>query len=78
MLRRYRPIRALGGGGFSKTYLAEDIEKFNEICVIKQFAPNVQGTAGLQVATRLFEEEARRLQQLGERAIRWVEILSNK
>ena len=34
MLRRYRPIRALGSGGFSKTYLAEDIEKFNEICVI--------------------------------------------
>jgi serine/threonine protein kinase len=66
MLRRYRPIRALGSGGFGKTYLAEDIEKFNEICVIKQFAPNVQGTAGLQVATRLFEEEARRLQQLGE------------
>jgi serine/threonine protein kinase len=66
MLRRYRPIRALGSGGFGKTYLAEDIEKFNEICVIKQFAPNVQGTAGLQVATRLFEQEAKRLQQLGE------------
>ncbi len=66
MLDRYRPIRALGGGGFGKTYLAEDIKKFNEICVIKQFAPSVQGTAGLQIATRLFEEEARRLQQLGE------------
>jgi WD40 repeat protein len=66
MLRRYRPIKALGGGGFGKTYLAEDVEKFDEICVIKQFAPSIQGTAGLQVATRLFEQEARRLQQLGE------------
>lgn len=63
---RYRPIQSLGGGGFGKTYLAEDIDKLNEKCVIKLFAPQVQGTAGLQKATELFEQEARRLQQLGE------------
>jgi len=56
----------LGSGGFGKTYLAEDVEKFNEICVIKQFAPQVQGTGALHKATELFEQEARRLQQLGE------------
>ncbi len=66
VLRRYRPLRRLGGGGFGKTYLAQDVEKFNEPCVIKQFAPQVQGTSALQIATRLFEEEAKRLQQLGE------------
>ena len=66
MLRRYRPRKSLGSGGFGKTYLAEDVERFNEICVIKQFAPSIQGTAGLQIATRLFEQEAKRLQQLGE------------
>jgi tetratricopeptide (TPR) repeat protein len=67
MLRnRYRPTQPLGGGGFSKTYLAEDIDKLDEKCVIKQFAPQVQGTAGLQKAAELFEQEARRLQQLGE------------
>ncbi|QIR35753.1 protein kinase [Tolypothrix sp. PCC 7910] len=66
VLRHYRPIRVLGSGGFGKTYLAEDVEKFNELCVIKQFAPQIQGTGALQKATELFEQEARRLQQLGE------------
>ncbi|AKG21166.1 serine/threonine-protein kinase [Calothrix sp. 336/3] len=66
VLRHYRPIKVLGSGGFGKTYLAEDIEKFNEYCVIKQFAPQSQGTGSLQKATELFEQEARRLQELGE------------
>ncbi|MBD2413541.1 serine/threonine protein kinase [Nostoc calcicola FACHB-389] len=63
---RYRPIQLLGSGGFAKTYLAEDLDKLNEYCVIKQFAPRVQGTAAINKATELFEQEARRLQQLGE------------
>ncbi|WP_334725647.1 hypothetical protein [Nostoc sp.] len=41
--------------------MAEDVEKFNEICVIKQFAPQVQGTGALHKATELFQQEARRL-----------------
>jgi WD40 repeat protein/tRNA A-37 threonylcarbamoyl transferase component Bud32 len=65
-LRRYHPIRQLGSGGFGKTYLAEDVDSFNEQCVIKQFAPQSQGTSAFEIATRLFEEEARRLKQLGQ------------
>ncbi|MBD2144873.1 bifunctional serine/threonine-protein kinase/formylglycine-generating enzyme family protein [Sphaerospermopsis sp. FACHB-1194] len=60
----YRPVKPLGGGGFGKTYLAEDTDKFNENCVIKQLAPQTQNTYALKKATELFEEEAKRLQQL--------------
>ena len=63
---RYRIIQPLGGGGFGRTFLAEDEDKLNEYCVVKQLAPQVKGTNALLKATELFQEEARRLQQLGE------------
>jgi len=62
---RFRMIKLLGQGGFGRTYLAEDQDKLNEKCVVKQFVPMIQGTAGLQKALELFEREARQLQQLG-------------
>jgi WD40 repeat protein/tRNA A-37 threonylcarbamoyl transferase component Bud32 len=58
-------IKLLGQGGFGRTYLAEDKDKLNEKCVVKQFVPMIQGTAGLQKALELFEREAKQLQQLG-------------
>lgn len=63
----YHPRQLLSNeGGFGRTYLAEDIDKLHEKCVIKQLAPQVQGTSALQKAKELFEQEARQLQQLGE------------
>ncbi|MCT7956328.1 protein kinase domain-containing protein [Laspinema palackyanum] len=63
----YYPRQLLSNeGGFGRTYLAEDIDKLHEKCVIKQLAPQVQGTSALQKAKELFEQEARQLQQLGE------------
>ncbi|WP_013325106.1 serine/threonine-protein kinase [Gloeothece verrucosa] len=63
---RYRVIKPLGGGGFGRTYLIEDLDKLNELCVLKQLAPQVQGSWARQKAIELFEQEAKRLQQLGK------------
>ncbi len=63
---RYHIIRPLGGGGFGRTFLAEDQDKLNELCVVKQLVPQLQGTSAQNKATQLFEQEAKRLQQLGE------------
>ncbi len=57
-------MRQLGHGGFGRTYLAEDQHRFNELCVLKEFAPQVQGSYGLQKSQELFEREAQILYQL--------------
>nr|MDZ8063618.1 GUN4 domain-containing protein [Nostoc sp. EkiNYC01] len=63
---RFRVIRLLGEGGFSRTYEARDADRIDEPCVIKQFVPQVQGTTALEKATELFKQEAKRLYDLGE------------
>ncbi|MEH2287566.1 serine/threonine-protein kinase [Nostoc sp.] len=61
---RYQIIRHLGQGGFGRTYLAEDINKSHQICVLKEFAPQVQENQDLQKAKELFEREASVLKKL--------------
>ncbi|MEG3833364.1 bifunctional serine/threonine-protein kinase/formylglycine-generating enzyme family protein [Microcoleus sp. Z1_C3] len=63
---RFRMIKLLGQGGFGRTYLAEDIDRLNQPCVVKQLAPDVQGTWAINKAVELFQLEARQLQQLGQ------------
>lgn len=55
---RYQIIQELGQGGFGRTYLAEDTHRFHERCVLKEFAPQVEGTQALRKAEELFEREA--------------------
>ena len=61
---RYKVLSELGQGGFGRTYLAQDSNRFNEPCVLKEFAPQVEGEAALQKAEELFEREAGTLYQL--------------
>ncbi|HLP88997.1 MAG TPA: bifunctional serine/threonine-protein kinase/formylglycine-generating enzyme family protein [Nostocaceae cyanobacterium] len=63
---RYRVLGLLGEGGFSRTYIAEDVDRLNAPCVIKQFFPQVQGTGQRVQAAEFFKEEAFRLYELGE------------
>ncbi len=62
--QRYRIDKELGRGGFGRTYLARDTHRFDEPCVLKEFAPLVQGEQALRKAEELFEREAGVLYQL--------------
>lgn len=62
---RYCAIKLIGQGGFGRTFLAQDdFTPVEASCIIKQFYPEGQNNA--RGAAQLFEQEARRLQQLGE------------
>ncbi len=62
--KRYRIVSHLAQGGFGRTYLAEALHRFNEQCVLKEFAPQVQTPPELQKAKELFEREAGALHKL--------------
>jgi serine/threonine-protein kinase len=61
---RYVIIRQIGQGGFGKTYLAEDLNRFREACVLKEFFPQVQTPYIVQKAEELFQREASVLYKL--------------
>ncbi|MCS6812631.1 MAG: serine/threonine protein kinase [Cyanobacteria bacterium] len=63
---RYKVVKPLGQGGFGRTYLATDEDRLQAPCVIKQFSPQFKGKQSLDKALALFEQEAKRLFELGE------------
>lgn len=61
---RFKIIKPLGRGGFGKTYLAEDADKLNGACVIKQLFYQGQSSNANQKIVELFMREAEQLNRL--------------
>ena len=80
---RYRIVKQIGRGGFGRAYLAEDTQRYRELCVLKEFAPQVdndypKGTLRdreLRQAEDLFEREAGILYKLSHQQIPRFEAL---
>jgi len=61
---RYLIQKVLGQGGLGRTYLACDTHRFQELCVLKEFAPLGSGQYDLEKSRELFKREAQILHQI--------------
>ncbi|HBB34798.1 MAG TPA: hypothetical protein DC064_24200 [Cyanobacteria bacterium UBA9273] len=61
---RYLVKKVLGQGGFGRTYLVNDNQRFDEPFVLKEFLPNNIDELVAQKSRELFEREARVLHQI--------------
>jgi serine/threonine protein kinase len=61
---RYLISKLLGQGGFGRTYLAFDHQRFGEPCVLKEFVPANTKADLLSKSQELFEREAKVLYQI--------------
>ena len=68
-------MKQIGRGGFGRAYLAEDTQRYRELCVLKEFAPQIDRDRDLRQAEDLFEREAGILYKLNHPQIPRFEAL---
>ncbi|NUN65418.1 protein kinase [Pseudanabaena biceps] len=61
---RYAILATIGQGGMGRTYLAQDLERFNETCVLKEFIPPQDSQEVTEKSKELFRREASVLYQI--------------
>ncbi|MDM9382625.1 serine/threonine-protein kinase [Chlorogloeopsis sp. ULAP01] len=75
---RYKVLTKLGTGGFSDTYLAEDMDLPSyPKCVVKHLVTRNSNPEILQIAKRLFNQEAEVLYRLGKHHDQIPELLAH-
>ncbi len=63
---RYKIVKTLGSGGFGEAFIAEDTQRPGQPqCVVKQLCPVSSNPQRLKLAIKLFELEAKTLENLG-------------
>lgn len=72
---RYQIIKQTGRGNCGRTYLAEDIYRYRELCVLQEFAAEIESDRELQRAEHLFEQNAGILYRLGHPQVPRLEML---
>jgi serine/threonine-protein kinase len=66
LANRYKIIKDLGAGGFSKVYLAKDLDRADgRRCVIKKLQTSSEDPFTVRTARRLFQTEVNVLKKLG-------------
>ncbi len=63
--QQYKIKKTIGKGGFGRTYLVEDLTRFSEVCVLKEYYPaNQKNTSILKKSKELFQREAQVLYKI--------------
>ena len=62
---RYYVVKQLGRGGVGVTFVAQDQQCFDSLCVVKQLKPKSSNDKTLEIARRLFNREAEIMNRLG-------------